>query len=323
MSKEQGRPFLFLLSLSISPAWFGSRAGQRRCIHDEYGRIDPVKAQERSKPRVAASQKRPRPNEDGGPNKKPRPEGSGPTKAPAPDQEPDQEPELEPEPEPEPEPEAPVQDMVASLPPNKVQSPPAEAPGSNERNQSYESPSTVKLDGGAAARPIVPSEPATSLVSPPTSLVGEMEVSPDPAPGDLRPSLEREPEAEHTLHTPTSSSRHSSRQPRQVDRYVPEAPAPKTAKPASIHRSSSAATTANPPARKKSMSRPTSSHAIKSVSPALDKKPAATQPSKGVKRDRTSFAESEADAESLRLIRELQEQDFGLRRRAARLGPIL
>lgn len=43
---------------------------------------------------------------------------------------------------------------------------------------------------------------------------------------------------------------------------------------------------------------------------------AMSDPSKlNVKRERTSFGELEADEESLKLIRELQEQDFGLRRR--------
>jgi F-box and leucine-rich repeat protein 10/11 len=79
---------------------------------------------------------------------------------------------------------------------------------------------------------------------------------------------------------------------------------------------------------KKPLSRPPSSHTKKSVSPAMDKKAVATaaasasprtQHGKGMKRDRVSFTESETDLESLRLIRELQEQEFGLRRRAARV----
>ncbi|KAJ5988188.1 hypothetical protein N7481_003398 [Penicillium waksmanii] len=40
------------------------RKSKRRCIHDEYGRIDPIKAQERSKPRNTTSAKRPRTNDD-------------------------------------------------------------------------------------------------------------------------------------------------------------------------------------------------------------------------------------------------------------------
>jgi F-box/leucine-rich repeat protein 10/11 len=39
---------------------------------------------------------------------------------------------------------------------------------------------------------------------------------------------------------------------------------------------------------------------------------------KALKRERVSFVENEADPESLRLIRELQEQEFGLRRRGTR-----
>lgn len=172
----------------------------------------------------------------------------------------------------------------------------------------------------------VPAEPATSLVSPPTSLADEGDIPPERADGDARPSVEGEQEGEQptTVHTPTSGSRHSSRQPRQVDRYVPESQPVKAAKSASQSSSArgpsgSATATgtqgktppAPPPAGKKPSSRPSSSHAKKSTSPA--------HPSKSVKRDRASFAESETDLESLRLIRELHEQDFGLRKRGTRI----
>jgi F-box/leucine-rich repeat protein 10/11 len=74
---------------------------------------------------------------------------------------------------------------------------------------------------------------------------------------------------------------------------------------------------------KKPASRPTSSHKA-NASTARDKISAASvspqvSQTKDVKREHASFGETDADEESLRLIRELQEQDFGLRRRAARV----
>ncbi|KIW41221.1 uncharacterized protein PV06_06796 [Exophiala oligosperma] len=47
------------------------RKSKRRCVHDEYGRVDPAKAAEPSKPRGSSSSKRPsRPSDDNGPNKR-------------------------------------------------------------------------------------------------------------------------------------------------------------------------------------------------------------------------------------------------------------
>ncbi|KAL1961832.1 hypothetical protein VTN77DRAFT_1001 [Rasamsonia byssochlamydoides] len=301
------------------------RKSKRRCIHDEFGRIDPIKAQERSKPRAAASSKRPRPNDDGtasATNKKPKQETSAypvnvaqkgdDVAVPS------------------------VSDLgnngfVAAEHDHKVssnvqtvQSPPAEtvspeyARDNIGLNQiSYESPPAVKADVDAekvTALPMQPTEPATSLVSPPTSLAGEMDVSPEQGNGEMHQSVEGEHDA---LHTPTSSSRHSSRQPRQVDRYVPEAAPPKATNKSSSRPSTSGTKSTS---AKKPTSRPTSSHAKNSASPAHDKKSvSSTSPRSKSMKQRHSFAESETDPESLRLIRELQEQEFGLRRRTTRV----
>lgn len=232
---------------------------------------------------------------------------------------------------------------------NLVQSPPADdlvpelttsSDVELEEQMSYASPPAVKADvvtKEITSIPVAP-EPVTSLVSPPTSLAGER-LSPAQSNVDTRPSVEGEHESEHptVLHTPTSSSRHSSRQPRQVDRFVPEVQTPKVTTKRSSTGAAAAVTvtvvhkpTPTPQSMKKPSSRPASSHTKKSVSPAMDKKAAATaaaaasasprtQHGKGMKRDRASFTESETDLESLRLIRELQEQEFGLRRRAARV----
>lgn len=175
---------------------------------------------------------------------------------------------------------------------------------------------------------------ANPLASPPTSLSGETEILPPQHLGDEIHGGSVIVDGEHELlHTPNSSSRHSSRQPRQADRYVPEQQA--GTKPSTVSKQA-ASSLARQPAKalstasahsKKSTSRPSSSHAKKSTSPSLEKKLAhsstiSPSSSKNVKRERNSFTAddtTDADAESLRLIRELQEQDFGLRRRAARV----
>lgn len=209
---------------------------------------------------------------------------------------------------------------------------------------SYASPPALKPDtvvsGGVPSMP-VHTEPVTSLVSPPTSLADDLDVPLDHPDGHMRASIEegQGPENSSALHTPTSSSRHSSRQPRQVDRYIPESLPAKathsTSQPSSAHRPSSSTagsvarkvTPAPQSASKKPSSRPSSSHTKKSFSPTVDKKSDRSamssispgQSSRSMKREQTHFAELETDAESLRLIRELQEQDFGLRKRGTRV----
>ncbi|EED23574.1 PHD finger and JmjC domain protein, putative [Talaromyces stipitatus ATCC 10500] len=323
------------------------RKSKRRCIHDEYGRIDPVKAQERSKPRATSSAKRPRPNEEGidlVTNKKVK---TGVT--------------------------APVSDSVnyfetdqaisSYLPASSthvlqqdqyqqqyymhdpdgistVQSPPEERLDQKIEmaDITYTVSPNPKINGDASVVSLqmqANQQMANPLASPPTSLLGEAEILPPQRPGEELHGGSVTVDGEHeALHTPNSSSRHSSRQPRQVDRFVPEQQAgtksSTTAKQSTMTSSSRHPTKASSVTSshtKKSSSRPSSSHAKKSTSPSVEKKlarPSTTSPnsSKNVKRERTSFTAddtTEADAESLRLIRELQEQDFGLRRRAARV----
>lgn len=337
MSQEQGENTLFILVFCM---YFYTDLYKRRCIHDEHGRIDPVKAQERSKPRATSSAKRPRTSEDGidpVTSKKAKPETVAVVSSSAADQT-----GFEGE-----EPTAPYYPISEGHLANEeqeqyhklaneglttVQSPPEERP-----NISYDFSPGAKMNGDAAMIGSMPAQAnnhlANPLVSPPTSLAGEAEVLPPKHPNDELHGGSATVDGEHeVLHTPTSSSRHSSRQPRQVDRYVPEQ---HTAKPAT---SATASRQTKPASTKKSASsRPSSSHSKKGLSPSVEKKSAsstaaaATSPSsshqshhrhdasKGVKRERTSFTADDADAESLRLIREIQEQEFGLRRRATRV----
>jgi F-box/leucine-rich repeat protein 10/11 len=328
------------------------RKSKRRCIHDEYGRIDPVKAQERSKPRAASSAKRPRPNEDGidpVTNKKVKADLTAPvpsdianytgfeaipTYLPASDTHVLDEEQYQ---------QQYYKHDLDGL--STVQSPPEESFNQSmdieTADVSYAVSPNPKINRDAAmptSHTQANHQLANPLASPPTSLSGETEVLPPQHPSEELHGGSVIVDGEHeALHTPNSSSRHSSRQPRQVDRYVPEQQA--GTKQSTVSKLAAATSTIRQPTKalsttsghsKKSTSRPSSSHTShtkKSASPSLEKKLAhssTTSPSssKNVKRERTSFTAddtTDADAESLRLIRELQEQDFGLRRRAARV----
>ena len=221
-------------------------------------------------------------------------------------------------------------------------------------NGSYASPPDLQTDQPVATKVntgATTTEPGATLVSPPTSLADDVDTSPGHhAEGEMRPSIEGGHEGEHpaTLHTPTSTSRHSSRQPRQVDRYVPEvvsttSRAPKSAPKSSSshhhphhHKPSGVAVEAKPASSmKKPSSRPTSSHQHQhqhqhhppSGSALSDGKKGSPAVERGGGHDRIKAAKreeasvggaTEEDLESLKLIRELHEQDFGLRRRGGR-----
>lgn len=164
------------------------------------------------------------------------------------------------------------------------------------------------------------SKPNTSLVSPPTSLVDEMDGVQE---GDAVQSVEGE--VSTALHTPNSSSRHSSRQPRHVDRFAPDATtarAPKQAARATSSTIGARKTTPVPASTRKPSSRPSSSHAKKS-SPMYEKHfhrqgPTSLSPRQH-RHTQHITGDEDADEESLRLIRELQEQEFGLRKRSTRV----
>ncbi|KAJ5097526.1 hypothetical protein N7456_008247 [Penicillium angulare] len=293
------------------------RKSKRRCIHDERGNIDPIKAQERSKPRGTASAKRPRTSEeDGMPTsaKKTKQEstspvshsvffgqGEGPgevTQA------------------------MPVaafdDDPVAYGVINQLLSKPTKDDEEHIGQVLYASPPVFHADSMEMKdvnSMSVSSKPTASLVSPPTSLADEMDVVQD---GEPLASVEGE--AHTALHTPNSSSRHSSRQPRHVDRFAPEASAVRPNKPANKPASSHIRRTTPgfASSSKKPASRPSSSHAKKSspmVERTFDRHATTSLSPHQSKHLKHQLEEGSADAESLRLIRELQEEEFGLRRR--------
>jgi F-box/leucine-rich repeat protein 10/11 len=186
----------------------------------------------------------------------------------------------------------------------------------------YASPPAFKPDSGDAkdlnSISVSSSKPATSLVSPPTSLADETDVVQDAV-------QSVEGETSTALHTPNSSSRHSSRQPRHVDRYAPDMTASRGSKPVGRATSSTIGIRKTTPApsqsTRKPSSRPSSSHAKKS-SPMYEKHfnrhaPTSLSPRQH-KHIQHITGDEDADEESLRLIRELQEQEFGLRKRSTR-----
>ncbi|RDW74718.1 [Histone H3]-lysine-36 demethylase [Aspergillus mulundensis] len=297
------------------------RKSKRRCIHDEYGRIDPIKAQERSKPRATSLAKRPRVNEEGATSsasKRLKQESISPVARQAHMNHCGAE-------------NATRAQEVAEN--GTLEHPPRESSAQRAEKdlladqRSYASPPAFQPDTVATKElTAAVSKPAGALVSPPTSLADEM---------DIQEQVDGEGEHASAMYTPSSGSRHSSRQPRQIERYMPEVHFAKTTKSASTipqpaRRSSFGSTVRKTTpglssGPKKSASRPSSSHGKKSLSPSVEKRSErhAFPPSSFVQhgkdpRSDHAILDDDPDAESLRLIRELQEQEFGLRRRAGR-----
>ncbi len=123
---------------------------------------------------------------------------------------------------------------------------------------------------------------ASSLVSPPASSHDDIDKSPMPSQAELTPS--------------TSSSRHSSRHPKQVRRYTPE----------------------SGPARRTSSSSAGDAIFGKAAPVTVDPSTVPTSPVFAMSRREPRIdggPETVADEESLRLIKELQAEEHGLRRR--------
>ena len=123
---------------------------------------------------------------------------------------------------------------------------------------------------------------ASSLVSPPASSHDDVGKSPLPSQAELTPS--------------TSSSRHSSRHPKQVRRYTPE----------------------SGPARRTSSSSVGEANAGKSIVGDIGQPTIPTSPMFSSSRRQSKVdggLDIVADEESLKLIKELQAEEHGLRRR--------
>ncbi|EER23990.1 jmjC domain containing protein [Coccidioides posadasii C735 delta SOWgp] len=313
------------------------RKSKRRCIHDESGKVDPVKAQERAKPRTGIT-KRPR-SSDGYSSVSKRSRLSQSIHE-----------------RPEKGEEFGAVPMVAShLNPERIDNPAdhihprhelsnASEPATNGKAQDkglYASPAVnTELDG--PSRPegeLRPAPPTDSLVSPPTSLLdGRDEIVNNPE-QTLPIVNDNAKEYPVDVNTPASTSPKTPHPtvreispPRREEYESLKVAVPDSAKDQVI---STPVITSKPT---KPSSRPSSSHKskqfmakeVKQAHPAAERKgspshmrhnASPTSPQNQFrpgKRDRVSFAEINADEESLKLIKELQEQEFGLRKRSTR-----
>lgn len=162
--------------------------------------------------------------------------------------------------------------LVATSPPRDMKLEVKFIPNPHEPNQTF------------------PQPPASSFISPPASAYTDAEGSP-PAP--------------HASTTPsTLSSRHSSRQPKQVQRYTPES--------GSARRASSS-TADGMTGWRTSTSTAGGATIGKSASPAVGAVTAASAREGSHKRSKPFIGPDDED--SMRLIKELQAQEYGLRRR--------
>jgi F-box/leucine-rich repeat protein 10/11 len=186
-------------------------------------------------------------------------------------------------------------------------------------------PSLVNVPSGAGQTP------AGSLASPPDSLLQDADFSPTVmANGELTKSIEADGGGSefggNPLRTPSSASRHSSRQPKQIDRYVPDASSA-SQRPASEDRrydrrasssGLSALTSIDGNSRRSSdVSVPAGDTPATVVGQNI-KAETPTSDNRRVSRGRSSLGDPNMDEESLKLIRTLQQEDLGLRRRGAR-----
>ena len=362
---------------------------QRRCIHDEHGRVDPAKAAEPSKPRGSAAAKRPlRLSDDHvqSVTKKLKLENGvhhsdaetilvGQAQSALATELQDnrnEEADFEslidpalmadtPSAPPRPQPSLghaiqqlraatdvmtrSMQDITASKsvgnehpqgPPSTQEPNPTSAQGNlNEGNQlpempqaeipSKQQPSLVNMSSAASQTP------ARSLASPPDSLLQDADFSPTAiANGELTKSIETNGGGSelgaNPLHTPSSESRHSSRQPKQIDRYVPDVTStsqkPSLADDRYDRRASSsglsALTSIDGMSRRSSNVSARAGETPATVLAQNIKAETPSSQSRRVSRGRSSFGNPDMDEESLKLIRALQQEDLGLRRRGAR-----
>ncbi len=356
---------------------------QRRCIHDELGRVDPSKAAEPSKPRGSAAAKRPpRPSDEHGTPTAKRPKlESGVSDAEtilvgqaqsalAADLNDEQngqvdfdsliDPALVDTPSAPPPPPQPIlgdaitqlraatdamtkstKDMAAArtsgsenmhtaMPQKKeaVSDHDEFSKDSKLLEQTQVDPSLM-AQAALTTMPSASSQtPAGSLASPPDSLLQDPGYSPTAMGNvELAKSIETNGEGSESsgnpLHTPNSNSRHSSRQPKQIDQCLSNAatrsqmPAPEETR--YNRRASSSGVSALTSIDEKS--RRSSNVSIRSAQMQTTERTeiykAESPASQGhrVSRGRSSFGDPDMDEESLKLIKALQQEDLGLRRR--------
>ncbi|KAK2821092.1 hypothetical protein FQN49_007721 [Arthroderma sp. PD_2] len=272
------------------------RKSKRRCIHDEAGRIDPIKIQEQPKT------KRSRPDDEkSSPQKKSKRNDVSP-----------------------PRPGAVV--PLSAFDKGLAQTPKATTPGEKagkshviRESPLYSSPPAANSEIDAAPEhPIAPESvlPIGSLVSPPTSLVDDIDGALSSLDGEKGKVIdgERNIDKPLSIHTPTSISYQPSRYPPiSLNTSAGDTPKQRASKDRGFATASTSGLSPSSPVRSKASSRPGSSHHTNDST---------SGPSSARRaHDRASFAEVDADPDSIKLIRQLQEEDFGLRRRAAKSKP--
>ncbi|KAI1921041.1 JmjC domain-containing histone demethylation protein 1 [Ophidiomyces ophidiicola] len=321
------------------------RKSKRRCIHDESGNVDPIKAQERAKSRTGPI-KRPR-STDGCISSSKRPKQSDCTDEWArnfshelidaqheivhrvPDTDLEQG-------------RVNIDSDTLGLtaqPPGQRSEPMANGDTQGQTINPLGMDSDTSTSGTTAATTTGHVSSAGNLVSPPTSLLDSIEGIANRA--NAKQALLNEHEhlnKEYLLDvsTPISTS------PKTPHPTVPEvtsagidikhgtAASPTTTSNQPTSDSSNSASKLSKPSPRLNSPKRSMSKEAKPTRPLIDRgagshrgrhniSPTSPQRhSKPGKRDRTSFAEVDADPESLKLIRELQEQEFGLRKRSTR-----
>ena len=337
---------IFLLSLAFRT----DENYQRRCIHDEYGNEDPIKLREAAMPRIGGTPKRRHTSGEG--NGGPIPKKSKKTPAVQPDDVP--EPAYENPPQRQ-APVAVMVGPVLQPGSQHYNQPPADgisdpanqatvrtnitnplnsAPSNEETSVDISHPA---VETASSPHPQVPLdytileatdnfEDEVQLVatSPPRDLKLEAKFIPEPQepnqtfsqqpassfispPASTHTDVEGSPPAPHASMTPsTLSSRHSSRQPKQVQRYTPESGSARRA-------SSSTADGMTMTGRRTSTSTAGGATMEKSASPMVDVSTAV--PAREASHKRSKPLIGPDDEDSMRLIKELQAQEYGLRRR--------
>lgn len=307
---------------------------KRRCIHDEAGRIDPLKFQEGPKVR-ASKEDKPSPSKQAKSSNAIKTTNRVPS----------------------------IQGQQA-LPGSDVKNDAVVDAGTTDNYQHpvkatvplrddpiseppHISPPQKKTENDASNDPMALTASGTTLVSPPTSLADELDNRTGNIDGEKSRIIDGERNADYpnSIHTPTSLSGVSSRQPTLAMQTSLPSEIPQTN---SDYHAAAAPNTSNPispsPSQARKLPSETTPLSLKSSSPAttpilketihdnseLDKKKQTSQgpstglspispqrPNKANKRDRASFTDADTDEDSLKLIRQLQEEDFGLRKRRA------
>ncbi|KAK2750660.1 JmjC domain-containing histone demethylation protein 1 [Myotisia sp. PD_48] len=258
------------------------RKSKRRCIHDITGRINPVKVQDRPKTKRTRSDEEKR-----SPSKR-------------------------------------LKSSSESIGFHKQATNPATTPEETDSASSSLGRGVPDKSPDAFVPTLIdssaPQPTPARLVSPPTSLADGMDGrigQPDAEKGSMVGDGVNG-DYPISIHTPTSIAHVPSRNnPPSVNTTSTDNPKPHPIPKPKRNTPSATQVAASPKISKSPSSRPGSSHRTKNDSGFhnINIPGSSHRQGKGFKHDRASFPEADADEDSIKLIRQLQEEDFGLRRR--------